>query len=57
MSLMIIEYLNKQKEKYDITGMTVKVMEKFINIEEEQLYIPLCNVKSIKIKGTNQIKE
>ena len=51
MSKLTITYLNN-------SGITVNVMEKFISIEKQsKIYIPLCNIKSIKIEGANQIKE
>lgn len=58
MSNLIITYFNNSVKVFDITGITVNVMEKFIRIEKEnKIYIPLCNIKSIKIEGANQIKE
>lgn len=58
MSKLTINYLNNQTDEYDITGITVNVMEKFICINKpNKIYIPLCNIKSIEIKGSNEIKE
>lgn len=58
MSKLTITYLNNSVNTYDVTGITVNVMEKLISIEKQsKIYIPLCNIKSIKIEGANQTKE
>lgn len=53
MSKLIINFLNRQTEKYNTTGYDLKVTNSFITWGHDtgRVYIPLCNIKDVKIEG------
>ena len=58
MSKLIIEYLNNQTIKQDVTGFDISVTNDFIQIkkaEDRMSYIPLCNIKQLTIEGHNKV--